>query len=165
MARGYKVVFTGRLVEGHEHEAIRERLARRFKVPETKMGHFFEGQPFVVTIRPEEDEAERCRGALEQAGLLCTVIPLRDGPARKEAYQKVPPPSHEQLLPPDPEPAAVHQELIPAREIPRRSDATDPQEPTPVATVVREQRVSWRSESLTPRGRRLASCWGLRAPC
>lgn len=84
MSRGYKVVFSGQLVEGVAEPRIRFALADRFKLERSKIDQFFTGQPFVIKVFPEREAAEKFQTALTRIGLICSVIELKAlGPGEK----------------------------------------------------------------------------------
>jgi hypothetical protein len=85
----YSVIFTGRLVEGAQPAAVKENLAKLFKVDAERVESMFSGKPIVIKKDLDAEQARSYRAALAKAGAAVTIV--EDGGSG--AQQATPPPA------------------------------------------------------------------------
>ncbi|MDF1780338.1 MAG: hypothetical protein P1U67_03480 [Alcanivoracaceae bacterium] len=87
----YNLVFSGEIVPGADIAAVKQNLARLFKLDAAKVEGLFSGKPVVLKKDADQATAMKFRAALKQAGAQCKMEPVGDDPVRQEAQQEVPP--------------------------------------------------------------------------
>lgn len=77
----YSVIFTGRIVEGAEPEAVKANLAKLFKVDAARVEAMFAGKPVVIKKSLDAEKARSYRDALAKAGAAVSVVEEGDANA------------------------------------------------------------------------------------
>lgn len=70
----YSVIFTGRIVEGAQPEAVKANLAKLFKVDAARVEAMFAGKPVVIKKSLDAEKARGYRDALAKAGAAVSVV-------------------------------------------------------------------------------------------
>lgn len=70
----YNIVFEGELVAGADPGAVRQNLARLFRMDEAKVETLFSGKRVVLKKDADQATAMKFRAALKQAGAQCRML-------------------------------------------------------------------------------------------
>lgn len=99
-----KVVFRGEIAPGEDRDAVRDRVAERFRMSIERAEALFTGKPVVIKRGIDQATAERLAHAFREVGAVCEV--RGTGAAPETAAQASPASTHgAQTTPPaDPEP-------------------------------------------------------------
>lgn len=89
----FNLVFSGEIVPGADVGAVKQNLARLFKLDAAKVEGLFSGKPVVLKKDADQATAMKFRAALKQAGAQCKMEPV-NSPQTQDA-QAVQPDSPE----------------------------------------------------------------------
>lgn len=77
----HKIVFSGKMVDGADPTAVKEKVARLFRLHDrTTLERLFSGEPVVALKNLAPAEARKVRDGLRKAGALCRVEPPLPAP-------------------------------------------------------------------------------------
>lgn len=80
----FNVVFHGELLQGHNIDQVKQRIAALYKMPTNKFDHWFSGKPVIIKKSIDLPTAKKYLHALKNVGMICRVEPA-------EPIQKTPP--------------------------------------------------------------------------
>lgn len=89
----YHVVFTGKTVEGHTVDDVKNKVSLLFRIGEEKIERLFSGKPVLLRKNVDYKTALRYQNVLQKAGAVCRIIEMKN-----EVSQKVL--LHEDMIPP-----------------------------------------------------------------
>lgn len=93
----YNVIFQGELVGGADLAAVKENIARLFKMDMQKVEALFSGKKVVLRKDADQATAMKLRAAMKQAGARCDMVPVSDegaaAPSTDTPQTASPPPS------------------------------------------------------------------------
>lgn len=69
----YTVVFSGKIIEGNDVEAVKQRLADRFKLSSERIAKLFEGAECIIKKNAPLVECQKMQAAFKAAGALCEI--------------------------------------------------------------------------------------------
>ncbi len=72
----YKVVFRGKIIEGHDAELVRQNVAKLLKLPPEQIDTIFSGKTVVLKKDADEATAQKYDIALKKAGALIEIVPM-----------------------------------------------------------------------------------------
>jgi hypothetical protein len=75
-ASRYKVIFTGKITEGHQLEDVKSRIGLLFNLGEEKIERLFPGHPVLLRKNVDCKTAKRYQNVFEKAGAICIIAPL-----------------------------------------------------------------------------------------
>ncbi len=70
----YRLICTGEILEGNDHQEVKQNLAALFKVDVSKVEDFFTGRRDTVKKNVDYDTALKYQKAFEKAGAVCRII-------------------------------------------------------------------------------------------
>ncbi|MGL4673269.1 MAG: DUF805 domain-containing protein [Wohlfahrtiimonas sp.] len=74
MSEKYNLVFNGVILPGFDENAVKDKVSKVLKLPETQREAFFSGQEITLKKDLSLDEALRLKSQLEQLGLMITMM-------------------------------------------------------------------------------------------
>jgi len=79
----YKIIFSGKLLNGFKPEEVRENLARLGKYDEKTLDKLFSGREIIIKKNLSLEAAQRCKKALDKTGARSDIMPLTSVPIEK----------------------------------------------------------------------------------
>jgi hypothetical protein len=76
----YRIIYQGKIAQGHSVEEVKRNLTSLFKLSAKKMEQLFSGKKFVVAKNVDYEAAMRYKMAFETAGATCKVEELLTEP-------------------------------------------------------------------------------------
>lgn len=80
----YNLVFSGQVVGGADPAAVKQNLAKLFKIDAARVEALFSGKPVVLKKDADQAAAMKFRAALRQAGAQCQMVAIGEDVAAKE---------------------------------------------------------------------------------
>jgi hypothetical protein len=74
----YKIIYSGKVVQGHDIEEVRKNLAGFFKHGGDKIEQLFSGKPVTVKKNTDYQSAMKYKMVFEKAGALCRVEEIKN---------------------------------------------------------------------------------------
>jgi hypothetical protein len=74
----YKIVFEGKIAEGHRIEEVKKNLASLYQVDVGKINSLFTGHPIVIKSDLDYQTATKDRETFEKTGAVCSVISMEE---------------------------------------------------------------------------------------
>lgn len=71
----YRLIFSGKLLEGFKHRAVQQSLAQLLKIPLDQAGHLIQGDRFRINKPLDREKAERLLKKITARGAECTLEP------------------------------------------------------------------------------------------
>ncbi len=82
----YKIVFDGRIVEGHEVEDVKRNLVLSYRIDPKKVERLFAKRPVVIRKNVDHQTAMKYKRAFERAGAICQILSNRSSQGRRQAF-------------------------------------------------------------------------------
>ena len=77
----FEVAFAGQIKEGADLEQVKAKVGAMFKADATKLAHLFSGKRMVIKKNIDQATASKYESALNNAGAVCEIKSLSEGPA------------------------------------------------------------------------------------
>ena len=74
----YRIVFTGKIMKGHELESVKRQLAGIFRWEKDKVEELFSVSPIVIAENIDYQKAIKYNEPFKRAGALCEIISLKN---------------------------------------------------------------------------------------
>lgn len=75
----YEVVFEGGLVDGADPGAVRDNVARLFKMDAGRLDKLFSGKRYIIKRNLDKETALKYQLAMRKAGAVCRILALEGG--------------------------------------------------------------------------------------
>lgn len=72
----YEIAFQGRVVDGADLDAVKQKIGAMFKADENRLAQLFSGRRVVIKRQADETTVAKYRGAFQKAGAVCEVVEL-----------------------------------------------------------------------------------------
>ena len=74
----YNIILSGGIAAGRDTGAVRKNLAEILKVSQADLEPLFSGRPLIIKKNVDRSTARKCLLAFENAGVLCSMVPVQD---------------------------------------------------------------------------------------
>ena len=74
----YHVVFTGKIVEGHNIDDVKNKVSLLFRIGEEKIERLFSGEPILLRKNVDHKTALRYQSVFQKAGAICKITEIKD---------------------------------------------------------------------------------------
>lgn len=89
----FKIVFDGRVVEGVSPDQAKQNIQSLFRIPDARVEQLFSGQPVVMKSGIGQADAENYVSRLQQAGVVASMVAMKNQPPAASAVPPAPPAS------------------------------------------------------------------------